>query len=113
VLRALLKHAVDQDMIDVNPVLGIKKLRSRGDGFHTWTWEEFEQFKARHPADSKARLALYLLYFTGQRRGDVIRMGLLRVNNDEIAVRQEKNGEQGWITMDPDLVEGAASDPEE
>jgi hypothetical protein len=36
VLRHLLAHAIDIRMITVNPVLGVKKLNTKGDGVHTW-----------------------------------------------------------------------------
>lgn len=49
--------------------------KSGSEGFHTWTPEEALQFEKRHPIGTKARLALDLMLFTGQRRSDVIRFG--------------------------------------
>ena len=49
--------------------------KSGSEGFHTWTPEEVLQFEKRHPIGTKARLALDLMLFTGQRRSDVIRFG--------------------------------------
>ncbi len=57
------------------------------------------QFQARHPADTRTGLAMALLLFTLQRRGDVVRMGWQHVTElrdeqgvlrDHIAVRQER-----------------------
>jgi hypothetical protein len=45
-----------------------------GDGVHTWTEDEVAQFIARHPPGTKPHLALMLMLWTGQRRGDVVRM---------------------------------------
>jgi hypothetical protein len=64
VLRVLLTYAVDAEMIESNPAAGIKRYRSKGDGFHTWTEGEVGQFQARHAVGSKPRLALELLLGT-------------------------------------------------
>jgi integrase len=37
--------------------------------------EEVRQFERRYPIGTKARLALALLVFTGQRRSDIVRFG--------------------------------------
>lgn len=103
VLRLLLAFAVDAEMIDTNPAIGVKKFKSVGDGFHTWTEDEISAFEARHPVGSKARFALALLLYTAQRRGDVVRMGWQHVNGDAIAVRQEKTDSSLLIPMHPEL----------
>jgi integrase len=100
VLRALLAYAVDLEMIASNPAASIKRYRSAGEGFHTWTEAEVAQFEARHALGTKPRLALELLLGTGQRRGDVVRMGWQHIKCDEIAVRQEKTDEPQLIPMD-------------
>jgi integrase len=90
VLRHLLAHATDINMISVNPALGVKNLKTAGDGIHTWTEDEVAQFTARHPLGSKAHLAMMLMLHTGQRRSDIVRIGWQHVRNDKIAVRQDK-----------------------
>ncbi|MEI9901164.1 MAG: hypothetical protein WDN31_14625 [Hyphomicrobium sp.] len=50
-------------------------------GHHTWTSEELEQFEARHPIGTKARLAFGLLIYTGVRRSDVVRLGRQHVRD--------------------------------
>jgi len=89
-LRLLLNYAVFIGMIPSNPALGVKGYRSKGDGHHTWTEEEVAQFDRRHPAGSKARLALALLLYTAQRKSDIVRMGWQHIKGDIIAVRQQK-----------------------
>jgi integrase len=74
-LRQVLRWAIDAEHIDRNPARDVPYLRGRPDGFHTWTVEEVEQYRARHPIGSKTRLALQLLLFTGTRRGDVVTLG--------------------------------------
>lgn len=75
-LRMLLGWAIEAEhMTGRNPARDIPKLKGNPDGFHTWTVEEVEQYRTRHPIGSKARLALELLLFTGTRRSDVVKLG--------------------------------------
>jgi integrase len=112
VLRVILNHAVEIGMIASNPAIGVKRYRSRGgEGIHTWTEAEVAQFEATHAIGTKARLALELLLGTGQRRSDVVRMGLQHVKGDEIAVRQQKTDEPLLIPMEPNLVQALAAIP--
>ena len=101
VLRVVLNHAVEADMMASNPALGVKRYRNRGTGHHSWSESEIAQFQAAHPIDSRAGLALALLLYTGQRRGDVVRMGWQHVKGDRIGVRQQKTGRALLITDAP------------
>jgi integrase len=93
VLRAMMQHAVDIGWRDDDPTRDVKKLRSKNeDGFHSWTETEIEQFARRHPIGTKPRLALALLLYLGQRRGDTVRMGRQHVSNNAIHVEQQKTG---------------------
>src|SRR5215813_13512923 len=111
VLRVLLNHAVEIEMIASNPALGIKRYKVHGDGFHTWTENEIARFEERHPVGTKARLAFTLLLYTAQRRSDVVRFGWQHVKGDEIAVRQQKTDEPLLIPMHPKLIEALAAVP--
>jgi integrase len=104
VLRVVLSYAVSIDMISSNAALGIKRYRTTGEGFHTWTEEEISQFEAQHPINRRAGLAFALLLYTAQRRGDVVRMGWQHVRGDSIAIRQQKTGEALVIPMHPALT---------
>jgi integrase len=111
VLRVLLDYAVGQDMIDSNPAAGVKKYRSHGEGFHIWSEDEIARFEQRHEFGSRARLALALLLYTAQRRGDVVRMGWQHVTGDAVAVRQEKTDSPLLVPLHPELLRVLASVP--
>ena len=96
--------AVDEGYRPDNPTTGIKRIKNKTDGFHTWTEEEIAQFEAHHPIGSKARLALGLLLYTAQRRSDVVRMGRQHVRGGVVHVRQQKTGAMLAIPMHPDLA---------
>jgi len=75
-----------------NPTTGTKRIKSRTDGFHTWTEEEIAQFEAVHPVGGKARLALALLLYTPQRRSDVVGIGRQHIRNGVLHIKQKKTG---------------------
>jgi integrase len=91
-LRSLCQFAMKRGYLKADPTRDIKQRAVKGDGFHTWSEEEIEQFEAHHPIGSKPRLALALLVHTGQRRSDVIRMGRQHIRDGVLTVRQEKTG---------------------
>jgi integrase len=111
-LRVLLNYAVEIGMIASNPALRVKSYRSRNsEGYHTWSEDEIAQFEARHPLGSKARLALALALYTGQRRGDIVRMGWQNVKGECISVRQQKTGAMLAIPIHPELARALAAAP--
>lgn len=91
-LRALMQFAIREGMADRNPVLATKPYKVDSAGFHTWTEEEIARYEARHPIGTKARLALDLMLWTGQRGGDARVMGPQHVKNKRLLVTQEKTG---------------------
>ena len=123
VLRVLLGHAVDIGMIASNPAIDVQRYESKGEGIHTFTEAEVAQFEAHHPVGSRARLAFALLLHTGQRRGDVVRMGWQHVSDclDEylrslgvrsiLSVRQEKTDTPLLIPIHPALADVLAAVP--
>ncbi|MDE0944982.1 MAG: tyrosine-type recombinase/integrase, partial [Alphaproteobacteria bacterium] len=60
-------------------------------------------FEAEHPLDSKPRLALALLLYTGQRRSDVVGMGRQHVRDSRIQLRQVKTGTALAVSIHPNL----------
>ena len=82
--------AKKQKYLKSNIARDVEYFRTGSTGFHTWTVEEVEQFQERHPIGTKARLALALLCFTGQRRSDIIRFGKQHVRNGLLTFTQHK-----------------------
>jgi integrase len=58
-----------------NPARDVAYLRSKNpDGFRAWSEEDVVKYEARHPIGTKARLAFDLLFYTGVRRSDVVKL---------------------------------------
>lgn len=109
VLRQMLQFAFERGWRDDNPARDVKKLRYTKKPFATWSEDDIAAFEARWPVGSRARLALALLLYTGQRRGDVIRMGPQHVQDGHIEVAQSKTGTRLAIPMHPDLQAAIAA----
>jgi integrase len=73
-----------------NPARDVPYLKTGSTGYHTWTEEEVRQFEEHHPTGTKARLALALLLFTGQRRSDITRFGRQNVRHGKLTFTQFK-----------------------
>jgi len=102
-LRALMRHAITVGLRADDPTAGVRGPRYRSRGFYTWTEEDIGAFEAKHPKGTRARLALALLLYTAQRRGDVIQMGRQHVRNGLLNVRQAKTGTALAIPLHPEL----------
>lgn len=113
VLRVVLDHAVETGARKDNPARTIRPFKSKTTGFHSWSEEELTQFEATHPIESKQRLAFALLLYTGQRRGDVVRMGWQHVRDGLLFVRQQKTGAELWIPILPALATVLQAAPRE
>ena len=91
-IRHLMQFCVAQEMCATDPTQGIKLPRAKSDGIYSWTEGEISMFEAHHAIGTRPRLALALLLYTGQRRGDVLRMGRQHIRDGVITVRQDKTG---------------------
>lgn len=112
-LKALMTLAIDIGMRKDDPTIRMRGYSTKGDGFHTWTEDEIAKFEARHEISSKARLALALMLYTGQRRSDAITMGWQHVDGGKIKVRQQKTDARLTIPMHPILQAVMAATPRE
>ena len=111
VLRVILGYAVSVGLIASNPATGVKKYRSRGEGFHTWSEDEIAQFEDRHRnrfAHAACLCSSVVHGTTSLRRGA---NGLAACARRRLAVRQEKTGTALLIPVHPELATALASVP--
>src|SRR5262249_22557894 len=114
-LQALFGWAMENDLVQQNPTLGVRKLKYASMGFHTWTADEIDQFKVRHSVGSRARLALALMLYTTGRREDAVRLGPQHIRDGRVRFRQAKNEQRHPVDIDipahPDLLATIAATP--
>jgi integrase len=60
----------------------------KGKGYKTWSESHIERFEACHAIGTKAWLAFALLLYTGQRRGDVVKMGPQQIHRGVLTIDQ-------------------------
>ena len=75
-------------------------------GFKEWTIFDIEKFEARWPIDTKERLALALLVYTGQRRSDIIMLGRQNEKDGWLYFTQYKNRERKPVHMSLPTLSG-------
>ena len=100
VLSVLYRYARQRDMTELNPVKDIPRAKT---GEHE-PWPPSLLTAALICDDDLVRLAVHLLYFSGQRLGDVIKLRWSDVKGGKIALRQQKTGKAMLIAMHSDLI---------
>ena len=103
VLRQLFQYAFDMGMRRDNPMRDIRKLRYQKRPYATWGEGEIAQFLDHWAPGTRARLALMLLLYTGQRRGDVIRLGPQHIRAGCVTVTQQKTGKPMALPIHAEL----------
>lgn len=103
VLRTLFDHALAINMIEHNPALGVKRFKTAGSGFHTWTDDEIERYRAHWPFGTQQRLAMELALETTSRRTDVTRIGPQHERAGKLDLRHTKNNSEAFIPITPEL----------
>lgn len=102
-MSVLFKWAVQNEMVAVNPCDGVDPIKTKSTGFHTWTLDEVEQYRTRHPVGTKPRLALDLFLFTGLRLSDAALVGKQHVRDGVITLRTRKTGTAVHVPIFPEL----------
>lgn len=102
-MSVLFDWAVENEIVDENPCAKVEPLKVKSTGFHTWTMEEVEQYRAKHAVGTTQRLALELLLFTGLRISDAILVGRQHVRNGVLSIKTGKTGETVTVPIFPEL----------
>ena len=111
ILSILLDLALDLGWIEANPARTVKKLRHKGEGFHTWTEDEIAAYRDRWTLESRQRLAFELLLGTAQRSADVRQMNPKQVEAGSVVLRQQKTYAPLRIPLLPELRTALAAAP--
>jgi len=98
-MRQVFKWGVAEGHAPTDPAREVARFKIGGEGFRPWSLQDVAQFEARHPVGTRARLALALLLYTGQRRSDVIRFGKQHVKNGSLTFTQRKGRKRTPITL--------------
>ncbi|MBP0492841.1 tyrosine-type recombinase/integrase [Pararoseomonas indoligenes] len=97
VLRLLLRFAVELGWLKADPTRDVKRVKHKTKGYPAWTQEMVDAYRARWPSGTMQRLALELLFHTGQRKSDVVLMGPEHLRDGVLSLTQVKTLED--VTM--------------
>jgi integrase len=100
-VRAMFKWAMKEGRIPDDPTLGVTREKAKTRGYLTWSEDHIARFEAKHAIGTRARLAFGLLLYTGQRRGDVVKMGRHQIHAGLLAIDQGKTegGEEAHLEI--------------
>jgi integrase len=110
-LRGLIDHAMALDMIENDPLAGIRLTPVKTHGHHAWEPQECARFEAHHAVGTRARLAYELLLQAGQSKCDVVRMGRQHVHDGTLSLRRQKTDVPFDVPVLPALQEAISAMP--
>lgn len=103
-LLRLFAYAKKLKWISTNPVEEAEKVgQAKLKGYYPWTEDDIAAYQKRHPFGTKPRLALEILLWTGQRRGDGRLFGPKHIVNGKINYQSGKTGAALWLPVASDL----------
>jgi hypothetical protein len=109
-LDRLFRYARKPQWRDDNPVEDAAPVgKARLAGYYSWTEADIAQYQAHHAIGTKPRLALEIMLWTGQRRGDASRFGRRHIVRGKINFQASKNGADLWLPIAPDLRRAIAA----
>lgn len=101
VLRMIYEWAQDEEMVEHNPCDGVKRLEEgKRDRYIT----DGELKALRKAASDSVRIAIDLLYYTGQRVSDVLGIRLTQLTDEGIVFQQGKTGAKLTVEWCPELT---------
>ncbi|KZY05227.1 MULTISPECIES: tyrosine-type recombinase/integrase [unclassified Sulfitobacter] len=106
VLRLLLEHAIDMGLLaaGANPAKGVSEVRYEKRDRQPWPDTKVAAFRTAFDYGTRERTIFELCLGTGQRIGDVLRMGWPNIEAGGINVRQGKTGKLLWVPLTPHLA---------
>jgi integrase len=99
-MRGLFRWAKDAGHVRVDPTAGVKNpKRKKGAGFPVWTEEDALAYERRWPLGTKERVWRDVLFYTGLRRGDAVRVGRQHMRDGVITLKTEKSQQQITVSI--------------
>lgn len=87
-----------------NPVAQAARIAAPTTGFHSWTEDEIATYRAKHRLGTSARLALEIILWTAQRRGDAAKFGPEHLRDGRVHFIAGKNKASLWLPAAPQLL---------
>lgn len=97
--RFLATYGLEAGLLDLDPTLGVRApKRRKTEGHPPWTADEIAAYRKRWPIGTVPRLAFELLFWTGARIGDAVRLGPGMIDREGVLkYRQNKTGDPAYV----------------
>lgn len=100
VLRMVFDFAMEKQIVDSNPAVGIKRFKV-GERDRLITQDEYSRIYAVAPP--RLQVIMDLCYLTGQRISDVLNIRYSDISDEGIAFKQQKTGAKLLVQWTPEL----------
>ena len=91
-----------------NPAVLADTHKERSEGYHTWTDDEIEVFRAKFPTGTKARLALEIFLGTGAARQDAAALSRANIRGARLFYRRGKTAQEVDLPIVAELAKELA-----
>jgi integrase len=95
VLRGLFAWLVEAQLCGHDPTAGLKVIVPKSDGHPPWPDTWCRAFEARWPHGSRERQAYEIIYWTGLRTCDAVRLGRQHIKNNVVSLKTQKRDK--WV----------------
>jgi integrase len=92
-LVKLMALAVKWEYITENPMLNAERIKHKTKGYATWTDADIAAFRAYWKDGTAQRLAFEILFYTGLRRSDAVKLGRQHIHGDYIVITTKKSSD--------------------
>ena len=110
-MRALFQWAKKAKHVKVDPTRDVETFSRATDGFTPWNVEDVAAFRARWPLGTRERVAFEVLFNTGLRRSDAVRLGRQHVRDGVATITTMKNNAEVYFPIMPALTEAIEAGP--
>lgn len=110
-MHGLFDWAVEAKHAETDPTAGVKRPRPKTEGWTPWPQEWHDAYKKRWPLGTRQRVAYAVIYCTGLRRGDAVKIGRPHVKGNRGSFRTEKNKIIAHFPVDDELQEALKAGP--
>lgn len=111
-MRGLFRWAIDCDLIQVDPTVGVKNpIRPKTEGHIAWSQDDVEQYRYYWPLGTHQRVWLEVLIGCGGRRGDSVTIGRQHIKDGIIAFNTQKEGIRAFVPLMPTMQEAVDIGP--
>lgn len=108
--RLIFRTARRTGLVEDDPTAGVAKRAAPTEGHIAWNADEVAAFRAHHAIGTAARACFELVFWTGARTCDAVRLGRANVDADGIlSFRQVKTGGLAYVPWTSNLPPWASS----